>query len=200
MAKLEDLTSGAVVEGLAAGSPATIIAVVPHGPDTAEVVYRLADGKVEARLLTRQDEARLKLATGEAQWTFDADGDLFKLVSEAQRIRLAHLFDPFVGVSAADIDPLPHQIEAVYERMLPRRPLRFLLADDPGAGKTIMSGLYIRELRIRGDANRVLVVAPGSLVEQWQDELWQRFQLPFDILSRDMVEAARAGRASWRSG
>lgn len=79
VAKLEDLTSGAVVEGLAAGSPATIIAVVPHGPDTAEVVYRLADGKVEARLLTRQDEARLKLATGEAQWTFNADGDLFAL-------------------------------------------------------------------------------------------------------------------------
>src|SRR5690606_21273837 len=84
-------------------------------------------------------------------------------------------------------------LEAVYEELLPRQPLRFLLADDPGAGKTIMSGLYIRELVIRGDVERCLVVAPGSLVEQWQDELWQKFQLPFDILSRDMVEAARTG-------
>src|SRR5690606_39975933 len=96
-------------------------------------------------------------------------------------------------IDAASIEPQPHQIEAVYEELLPRQPLRFLLADDPGAGKTIMSGLYIRELVIRGDVERCLVVAPGSLVEQWQDELWQKFQLPFDILSRDKI-----GRASCR--
>ncbi|MEX1093409.1 MAG: helicase-related protein [Acidimicrobiia bacterium] len=193
MATLEDLKPESVVEGLVVGRSVTIVATTWHGTDTMEVVYRTAEGAVDNRLLSRSDEARLAIATEERHWTLDADGELFKLASEARRIELAHLFDPYVAVESANIDPLPHQIEAVYEQMLPRQPLRFLLADDPGAGKTIMSGLYIRELAIRGDAERVLVVAPGSLVEQWQDELWQRFQLPFEILSRDMVENARTG-------
>ena len=98
-----------------------------------------------------------------------------------------------MAINTADIDPLPHQIEAVYQRMLPLQPLRFLLADDPGAGKTIISGLYIRELAIRGDVERVLVVAPGALAVQWQDELWRRFGLEFEILSREMVETVRTG-------
>ena len=93
----------------------------------------------------------------------------------------------------AALDYLDMEIEAVYQRMLPLQPLRFLLADDPGAGKTIMSGLYIRELMIRGDVERVLIVAPGSLVVQWQDELWHRFGLEFEILSREMVETVRTG-------
>ena len=88
---------------------------------------------------------------------------------------------------------LPHQITAVYETMLPRQPLRFLLADDPGAGKTIMAGLLIKELIARGDLQRCLVVCPGSLAEQWQDELYRRFHLPFDILTNDKLEAARTG-------
>ncbi len=93
------------------------------------------------------------------------------------------------------IDPLPHQITAVYEYMLPRQPLRFLLADDPGSDKTIMAGLYIKELIIRGDLQRCLVVCPGNLAEQWQDELWQRFQLPFELLTNDRIESARTGNA-----
>jgi SNF2 family DNA or RNA helicase len=90
-------------------------------------------------------------------------------------------------------DPLPHQITAVYEAMLPRQPLRFLLADDPGAGKTIMAGLLIKELIARGDLKRCLIVCPGSLAEQWQDELGRRFHLPFEILTNDKFEAARTG-------
>ena len=123
----------------------------------------------------------------------DADGSLFRLVSEAKRISLAYLFDPFLAVQTSNLDPLPHQIDAVYEKMLPRQPLRFLLADDPGAGKTIMAGLFCKELMVRGDVERCLVIAPGSLVEQWQDELWQKFGLNFEILTRDMIEAARSG-------
>jgi superfamily II DNA or RNA helicase len=115
------------------------------------------------------------------------------LVSEAHRIRLAHLFDPLVAVHSSLVEPLPHQITAVYESMLPRQPLRFLLADDPGAGKTIMAGLFIKELLIRGDLQRCLVVSPGNLVEQWQDELWRKFNLPFDIATNDKLEAARTG-------
>ena len=114
-------------------------------------------------------------------------------MSEAQRIRLAHLFDPVLAVHTSEVDPLPHQITAVYESMLPRQPLRFLLADDPGAGKTIMAGLLIKELIARGDLQRCLMVCPGSLVEQWRDELYRRFNLPFEILTNDNLEAARTG-------
>ena len=126
-------------------------------------------------------------------WSFDGDGALFRLVSEAYRIRLAHLFDPVLAVHTSLVEPLPHQITAVYEAMLPRQPLRFLLADDPGAGKTIMAGLLMKELVARGDLRRCLVVCPGSLAEQWQDELYRRFNLPFEILTNDKLDAARTG-------
>ncbi|HCX68720.1 MAG TPA: RNA helicase, partial [Rhodobiaceae bacterium] len=126
-------------------------------------------------------------------WSFDADGALLRLVTEANRIKLAHYFDPYLAIHTSLVDPLPHQISAVYGEMLPRQPLRFLLADDPGAGKTIMAGLLIKELIARSDLERCLVVAPGSLVEQWQDELGQKFNLEFDILTRDMIETSRSG-------
>jgi superfamily II DNA or RNA helicase len=98
-----------------------------------------------------------------------------------------------LAVHTSVVDPLPHQITAVYESMLPRQPLRFLLADDPGSGKTIMAGLFIKELIVRGDLQRCLIVCPGSLAEQWQDELYRRFHLPFEILTNDKLEAARTG-------
>ncbi len=88
---------------------------------------------------------------------------------------------------------MPHQITAVYGQMLPRQPLRYLLADDPGSGKTIMAGLLTKELDVRGDLHRCMIVCPGNLVEQWQDELFRRFHLPFDIMTNDKLEAARAG-------
>jgi hypothetical protein len=111
---------------------------------------------------TRRGEHRT--ATRERPWSFDGDGDAFKLAVEAKRIDLAFLFDPMMAVHTSNVEPLPHQITAVYESMLPRQPLRFVLADDPGAGKTIMAGLYIREFIMRADSRRILVVAPGGLV------------------------------------
>lgn len=152
-----------------------------------------ATGKVENRLLYRDDEARLEVVEHSRPWSFDGDGALFRLVSEAHRIRLAYLFDPLLAVHTSVVEPLPHQITAVYETMLPRQPLRFLLADDPGAGKTIMAGLLIKELMARGDLQRCLIVCPGSLAEQWQDELDRRFHLPFTILTNEGLEAARTG-------
>src|SRR6202030_1581859 len=106
---------------------------------------------------------------------------------------LAHLFHPYMAVHISPIEPLPHQITAVYGEMLPRQPLRFLLADDPGAGKTIMAGLLIKELLIRGDLERCMIVAPGSLVEQWQEELSEKFGLNFELLTRDQIEASVTG-------
>ena len=132
-------------------------------------------------------------STAGAPWSLDADPALFKLVAEAKRISLAYLFDPYLATETSDIDVLPHQIEAVYGDMLPLRPLRFLLADDPGAGKTIMAGLLVKELMVRGDLERCLVVVPGGLAEQWQDELGEKFGLEFELLSREMMETSRSG-------
>src|SRR5690242_19776626 len=193
MTKLENLQPKAVLRGVVPDALVTVVSVQWFGSEALELTYKTAAGKVANELLYRHDEARLELAEDGRPWSFDGDGHLFRLVSEAQRIRLAHLFDPVLAVHTSVIEPLPHQITAVYEAMLPRQPLRFLLADDPGAGKTIMAGLFIKELIARGDLQRCLVVCPGSLAEQWQDELYRRFQLPFDILTNDKLEAARTG-------
>ena len=171
----------------------TVVNVQWHGSEALELTYKTAEGKVANELLYRHDEPRIEVVEQGRPWSFDGDGALFRLVSEAQRIRLAHLFDPVLAVHTSVVEPLPHQIAAVYEAMLPRQPLRFLLADDPGAGKTIMAGLLMKELIARGDLQRCLVVCPGSLAEQWQDELYRRFHLPFDILTNDKLEAARTG-------
>lgn len=191
--KLEELRVESAVSGLLPNETATIVGVQWFGTDAVEVTYKDARGSVANELLFRDAETRLELAKAGRPWSFDGDGELFRLVSEAQRIRLAHLFDPLLAVHTSQVEPLPHQITAVYESMLPRQPLRFLLADDPGAGKTIMAGLLIKELIARGDLRRCLVVCPGSLAEQWQDELYRRFQLPFEILTNDKLEAARTG-------
>jgi superfamily II DNA or RNA helicase len=195
MTRLEDLTRGAAVRGILPNSLVTVLDVKWYGTSVIELTYKDASGRPGNQLIYRDDEARLEVATAGRPWSFDADGELLRLVSEAQRIRLAHLFDPILAVHTSLIEPLPHQITAVYEHMLPRQPLRFLLADDPGSGKTIMAGLLIKELLIRGDLRRCLVVCPGSLAEQWQDELYRRFHLPFEILTNDRIEAAplRAG-------
>ena len=191
--KLEDLTPHVAVRGLIPDATAEVVAVTWHGSDTIDLVYRRPDGQVSTEMLFRDDEARLKIVEKGRPWSFDADGHTFRLVAEAERIRLAHLFDPVLAVHSSQVEPLPHQITAVYEAMLPRQPLRFLLADDPGAGKTIMAGLLIKELITRGDLRRCLIVSPGSLAEQWQDELHRRFDLPFDIVTNDNLEAARTG-------
>ena len=191
--KLEDLRANAAVRGVLADGLVTVVSVQWFGSEALELTYKTPAGRVANELLYRDDEARLEVVEHGRPWSFDADGALFRLVSEAQRIRLAHLFDPVLAVHTSVVEPLPHQITAVYESMLPRQPLRFLLADDPGAGKTIMAGLLIKELIARGDLRRCLVVCPGSLAEQWQDELYRRFQLPFEILTNDKLEAARTG-------
>lgn len=195
MAKLEDLKRKAQVKGLTLSGPVVVLNVQWHGSDVVEVTYRDVAGKDHSELVFRDRENGLEILEAGTPWAFDGDGERFRLVSEAYRIRMAYLFDPWMAVHLSLVEPLPHQITAVYGEMLPRQPLRFLLADDPGAGKTIMTGLFIKELMLRGDLQRCLIVVPGNLVEQWQDELNQRFHLPFDILTNDRISSARTGNA-----
>ncbi len=193
MAKLEDLKRGAQLKGIDPHQPVTVVDIQWHGMNAVELVYRRADGQLGTQLLYRDDEPTLEVVHAGRAWSFDGDGELLRLASEAYRIHLAHLFDPVLAVHTSLIEPLPHQITAVYGEMLTRQPLRYLLADDPGAGKTVMAGLLIKELIVRGDVQRCLICVPGSLCEQWQDELWLKFQLPFDILTRQTIEASRTG-------
>ena len=193
MSRLEALLPNAALRGILPDALVTVVGVQWFVSEAVELTYKTATGKVANELLYRHDEDRVEVVEQGRPWSFDGDGALFRLVSEAQRIRLAHLFDPVLAVHTSDVMPLPHQITAVYEAMLPRQPLRFLLADDPGAGKTIMAGLLMKELIARGDLLRCLVVCPGSLAEQWQDELYRRFHLPFEILTNDKLESARTG-------
>ena len=195
MALLDELKPGIQVRGLLPGKLVTLVEVKTYGTTVAEVIYKDAGGQLSSVLLYPDDLARLEIVQQALSWRFEADGSLFRLISEAYRISLAYLFDPLLAVHTSLIEPLPHQITAVYETMLTKQPLRYLLADDPGAGKTIMTGLLLKELLIRGDAHRCLIVAPGNLVEQWQDELSRKFHLSFEILTNDRLEASVTGNA-----
>lgn len=193
MLKLEDLAVDTFVSGLVPGAAAKVLYLKHAGADAVDVTFERLDGSVLKRTVFRSDEPSLTLESQSRVWSFDAKPASFKLAAEAVRIKLAHLFDPMMAVHTSDVDPLPHQVSAVYEAMLPKQPLRFVLADDPGAGKTVMAGLLIRELLLRGDLERCLIVAPGSLVEQWQAELANKFGLSFDLLSHALVDSTQSG-------
>jgi len=190
MARLEDIKRGSKVEGILPYQLVNIMDVKWHGENVLEVTYKDEGGGLGNELLFRDREGDLNIAVSGPSWSFDADGRLLRLVSEAYRIRLAYLFDAYLAVHTSLVEPLPHQITAVYGDMLQRHPLRFLLADDPGAGKTIMAGLFIKELLIRGDVRRCLVVCPGNLTEQWQDELYSKFGLNFELITRERVQSS----------
>lgn len=192
MLKLEEIEPGLQVNGLVSGHIAKIVAVEKVGTDALQVFFT-SDLGPSAQQLYRSNEAELSVAEAHLPWTFDAPSDEFKLALEAMRIKLGYLFDPMMAVHSSNVIPLPHQISAVYENMLPKQPLRYVLADDPGAGKTIMAGLLIKELVMRGDVKRILVVSPGSLVEQWQSELQEKFTLDFKIFSREAQEQSVSG-------
>ncbi len=194
MARLEDLTPGARVTGVVAGQAVTVVQVQWHGTAALTLTYRDDDGRPGEQLLYRLDEATLGVDVAGPAWSLTADGSLFRLVSEARRIQLAYLFDPLLAVSTSNVMPLPHQITAVYER------------DAAAPAAAISAG---RRSRRRQDhhgrpadqgaddraaiCQRCLIVCPGSLVEQWQDEMYEQFELAFDILTSDKLEAARTG-------
>lgn len=191
--KLEEIQQNMSLTGVEPNQIVNVSAAIKVGDNGLQLIYRTPDGTLKDRLLSRSDEAGIQVATVARPWSFDGDASAFQLACEAKRIDLAFLFDPMMAVHSSNLEPLPHQITAVYQSMLPRQPLRFLLADDPGAGKTIMAGLYIRELMLRADVQRVLIVAPGSLVEQWRDELYEKFGLEFQVYSQALELASPSG-------
>ena len=142
-----------------------------------------------------QFEAQVQLRVGRSYF-FDSQPSLFRLAVEALRTHLAHSFDPQFAVSVSQVDPLPHQLVAVYKHILPLPRIRFLLADDPGAGKTIMAGLLMRELMQRGDVKRVLVLCPKALTDQWRREMWERFRERFVLVTGEYI-ASRRGQNTW---
>ena len=188
MIKLEEFNSGMRVCGLVPDQVVRLESSKDIGEKgtfdyKVRVIYEDEYGELGKDTLTRRNEERLIEAKD--SWAIGAEAKLGALAWEARRIRDAHLFDPWHAVHTSDIEPLPHQIVAVYDEMLGRQPLRFLLADDPGAGKTIMAGLLIRELIAREDVRRCLVCAPGKLQDQWQRELREKFGLHFTIYAHE---------------
>lgn len=193
--RLNEISAGMTIDGLLPDQSVSIIEVKIFNDIASEITYKKRDGSLDHQLLYVNDAESCSIAGNNNKSDFSGDGHIFQLVSEAERIRLAYLFDPYLAVHTSSIEPLPHQITAVYEQMLPKHPLRYVLADDPGAGKTIMTGLLLKELIIREDVQRCIIVSPGNLVEQWQDELHQKFNLRFEILTNDMLENTISGNA-----
>lgn len=193
MLNLKDFKIGMKVTGLDSQSTVEIIAVDFYGKNAANVVFKNNSGALGNKIIYSEDAAEINIFQNNSSRIFRADTQNLLTASEAYRINSAYIFDPYLAIHTSSIEPLPHQISAVYEKMLTMQPLRFVLADDPGAGKTVMSGLLIKELIARGDLQKCLIVCPGNLAEQWQEELYNKFHLQFEILTKEQIEFAATG-------
>jgi SNF2 family DNA or RNA helicase len=193
--KFSDLSAGVVVEGALLPEPVEIITTVPMGDSIKLIGKGLHTGQVRDPIIDEAQLAQLKLTPKDLP--FDGDPQRFKLGIEAARLGLAYEYDPYFSLSIARVDPLPHQLEAVYDYFLKLPRIRFLLADDPGAGKTIMAGLLLKELKIRGLVQRTLIVAPANLTFQWQREMKDKFREQFDVM-RGEVLRTQYGQNPWQ--
>ena len=181
------------ISGAIPGMNVEVVAATQVG-NAINLVYRKLDGVYDSVMLFPEDLIDIRISERGDRRTFDGSPNGFLLAAEALRIKYSYVFDTRLAMHTSIIQPLPHQITAVYEDMLPRQPLRFLLADDPGSGKTIMAGLLIKELMIRGEVERCLIVCPGSLAQQWvEDELIPKFGLEFRILTNDLIDSTKSG-------
>ena len=173
-----------------------VIAVIPMGDSLKLICEGLTTGKVHQPILTPEQIKLLEILPSEER-PFDGDAAKFRLGIEALRLELAYEYDPYFSLSIARVDPLPHQLEAVYDYFLKLPRIRFLLADDPGAGKTIMAGLLIKELKIRGLIRRTLIVTPANLCFQWQRELKDKFREDFTPIDRYILRG-KYGSNPWQ--
>jgi superfamily II DNA or RNA helicase len=195
MSPPSSLRPGSIIRGPTLPEPVEVLALVPLG-DSIKVIGRgLQTGLTHDPVLTPVQLAHLTISADREP--FDGDARLFRLGVEAHRLGLAYEYDPFFSLSIARVDPLPHQLEAVYDYFLRLPRIRFLLADDPGAGKTIMAGLLLKELKARGLIRRTLIVTPANLTFQWQRELADKFREKFDIIRGDVLRA-NYGQNPWQ--
>lgn len=176
-----------ILHGTLFPEPIEVIVTFNIGNSLKVVGKGLRTGSVHERILSPESVSHLEIIPSKPP--FDGDAHRFRLGIEAMRLGLAYEYDPYFTLSIARVDPLPHQLEAVYDYFLKSPRIRFLLADDPGAGKTIMAGLLIKELKIRGLVSRVLLVTPANLTFQWQREMKDRFRENFEIVRSDVLRA-----------
>lgn len=188
MGSLKDnLKPNAIIKGPLFQEEIKVVTIIPMGNAIKLIGKGLKTGMFYEPVLN--DEQLSKLEVMPEKEPFDGDPFRFRLGIEAMRLKLAYEYDPYFSLSIARVDPLPHQLEAVYEYFIKLPRIRFLLADDPGAGKTIMAGLLIKELKIRGLIKRTLIVAPANLSWQWQRELKDKFRENFEIIRGDVLRA-----------
>jgi superfamily II DNA or RNA helicase len=175
--------------------PVQIIMVIPMGTSIKLIGKGMDTSKLYEPVLNEQQISLLKY--GPACEPYDSNSKEFRLGIEALRLALAYEYDPYFSLSIARVDPLPHQLEAVYDYFIKMPRIRFLLADDPGAGKTIMAGLLLKELKVRGLVKRALIVTPANLTFQWQREMKEKFREQFEIM-RGSVLRANYGMNPWQ--
>ena len=185
-----------VIEGPFWPGPVRVIRVGEHGSAVRIEAVGVVDSQYYDQTIPADQVSALVSEVSGGTHTFDSEPRLFRLAVEALRTHMAHAFDPQFAVSVSQVDPLPHQLDAVYGRILRLPRIRFLLADDPGAGKTIMAGLLMRELMQRGEVSRVLVLCPKALTDQWRREMWERFREPFMLVTGDLISGS-FGQNAW---
>src|SRR5437588_5477655 len=192
---LDQLKPNIIVRGPIFPEPVQVIVAIPMGTSVKLVGKGLNTNLVHEPILSADQLAQLE-SSPETE-PFDGDASLFRIGVEAYRLGLAYEYDPHFSLSIARVDPLPHQLEAVYDYFLKLPRIRFLLADDPGAGKTIMAGLLLKELKARGLVKRTLIVTPANLTFQWQRELADKFREKFDLVRGDVLRA-NYGQNPWQ--
>jgi len=186
--KFDQLKPNKVLRGPVFPEPVQAIVVVSMG-DAAKLIGKgMTTGKLYEPVLTADMLALLE-TTPDTQ-PFDGDPHKFRLAIEAMRLQLAYEYDPYFSLSIARVDPLPHQLEAVYDYFIRLPRIRFLLADDPGAGKTIMAGLLLKEMKVRGLVQRTLIITPANLSFQWQREMKDKFRENFEVIRSDVLRSA----------
>lgn len=179
-----------IIKNLIPTEPVTINQIQPLGTMVSLKYTGINTNRVNSKVISIADFEKLEVLTEEGNFNFKGDPTKFSLFAEAERINSAYQFDPLFAVNCSIVDPLPHQVEAVYKFLLPLPKIRFLLADDTGAGKTIMTGLLIKELMMRGVIERILIITPGGLTKQWQeDEMGVKFNIPFTLVNRSIFSS-----------
>lgn len=181
------IETGNIIKNLAPSEAVVIDKIRKLGSKYSLSYTGVNSNKRASKILDEQQMESLEVLTSEGEFNFKGDPEKFVLFAEAERIKSAYQFDPLFAINCSIVDPLPHQVEAVYKYLLPQPQIRFLLADDTGAGKTIMTGLLLKELIMRNIVERILIVTPGGLTKQWQeDEMGIKFNIPFKLVNRDV--------------